>query len=96
MRRQRNMTQMKEQVKTPEEELNKMEISNQSDARFKTLAIGKPKELSEDLSSLKMIQSEMMDTLIKIENNLRGNNITVDEAKNQINDLEHKEEKKKQ
>ena len=27
MRRQRNMAQMKEQIKTPEKELNKMEIS---------------------------------------------------------------------
>ena len=27
MRKQRNMAQMKEQIKTPEEELNKMEIS---------------------------------------------------------------------
>ena len=31
MRRQRNMAQMKEQIKTPEKELNKMEISNLSD-----------------------------------------------------------------
>ena len=37
MRRQRNMTQMKEQIKTLEKELNKMEISNLSDAEFKTL-----------------------------------------------------------
>ena len=29
MRRQRNMTQMKEQIKTPEKELNKMDVSNQ-------------------------------------------------------------------
>ena len=35
MRRQRNMAQMKEQNKTPEKELNKMEISNLSDAEFK-------------------------------------------------------------
>ena len=35
MRRQRNMEQMKEQIKTPEKELNKMEISNLSDAEFK-------------------------------------------------------------
>ena len=28
MRRQRNMAQMKEQIGTPEKELNKMEISN--------------------------------------------------------------------
>ena len=33
------MAQMKEQIKTPEKELNKMEISNLSDAEFKTLVI---------------------------------------------------------
>ena len=32
------MAQMKKQIKTPEKELNKMKISNQSDAEFKTLA----------------------------------------------------------
>ena len=36
MRRQRNMTQMKEQIKSPEKELKEMEISNLSDAEFKT------------------------------------------------------------
>ena len=30
-RRQRNMAQMKEQIKTPEKELNEMEISNLSE-----------------------------------------------------------------
>ena len=39
MRRQRNTTQMKEQIKTPDKELNKMEISHLSDAEFKTLVI---------------------------------------------------------
>ena len=34
-RRQRNMAQMKGQIKTPEKELNKMEINNLSDAEFK-------------------------------------------------------------
>ena len=53
MRRQRNMSQMKEQIKTPEKELNEMEISNLSDAEFKTLFIRMLKELSEDLSSIK-------------------------------------------
>ena len=32
----------------------------------------------------------MKDTLTEIKNNLQGNNSRVDEAKNQINDLEHK------
>ena len=58
------MAQMKEQIKTPEKELNKMEISNLSDAEFKTLVIRTLKELSEDLSSIIKIQSEMKDTLI--------------------------------
>ena len=53
MRRQRNMAQMKEEIKTPEKELNKMEISNLSDAEFKTLVIRMLEELSEDLSSIK-------------------------------------------
>ena len=96
MRRQRNMAQMKEQIKTPEKELNKMEISNLSDTEFKTLVIRMLKELSEDLNSTKEIQSESKQTLTEIKNNLQGNNRRLDEAKNQINDLEHKEAKNNQ
>ena len=84
---------MKEQIKTPEKELNKMEISHLSDAEFKTLVIRMLKELSEDLNSTKQIQSEMKDTLIEIKNNLQGDNSRVNEAKSQINDMEHKEAK---
>ena len=47
-----------------------MEINNLSDVEFKTLVISMLKELSEDLSSVKKIQSEMKDTLIDIKNNL--------------------------
>ena len=53
MRRQRNMAQMKEQIKTPEKELNKMEISNLKDAEFKTLVIRMLKELSVYFNSIK-------------------------------------------
>ena len=49
------MAQMKEQIKTPEKVLNKMEISNLSDAEFKPLIIRMLKELSEDLSSIKNV-----------------------------------------
>ena len=49
------MAQMKEQNKTPEKELNKMEISNLSDAEFKTLVIRMLKEYSEEVSSIKKI-----------------------------------------
>ena len=70
MRRQRNVAQMKEKIVIPEKELNKMEISNQSDAEFKMLVIKMLQELSEDLSSRKKTLSETKDTLIEIKNNL--------------------------
>ena len=92
MRRQRNTANLKEQIKTPKKGLNKMKISNLSDAEFKTLIISMFKELSEDLNSIKKIQSEMKYTLIEIKNNLQENN-RVDEPDNQINDLEHKKAK---
>ena len=84
---------MKEQNKNPRKELKEMETANLSDTEFKTLVIRMLKELSEDLSSIKKIQSETKDTLIEIKNNLQGNNSRVDESKNQINDIEHKEAK---
>ena len=96
MKGQRTMVQIKEQSKTPEKEVNKMEISNPADAKFKTLVIRMLKELSEDLNSIKNTQSEMKDTLVEIKNNLQGNNSRLDETWNQINDLEHKEAKTKQ
>ena len=46
------MAQMKEQLKTPEKELHKVEISNLSDAELKILVIRTLKELSEDLNSI--------------------------------------------
>ena len=63
------MAQIKEQIETLEKELNKMEISSVSDAKFKTLVIRLLKEFSEDLKSLKKILSELKDTLIEIKNN---------------------------
>ena len=70
-----------------------MEISNLSDAEFKTLVIRMLMELSEDLSSIKKTQGEMKVTLIEIKNNLQGNNSRMNEVENQISDLEHKEPK---
>ena len=40
------------------------------------------KEFSEDLNSIRKIQSEMKYALIKIKNNLQGNNSGVDEGEN--------------
>ena len=65
MRRQRDIDQMKVQIKTLKKELNEMEISNLSDAEFKTLVIRMLKELSENLNSIKSTQSETKDTQLK-------------------------------
>ena len=88
------MAQTKEQIKTAEKKkLNKMEISNLTDAQFKSLVITLLKEHSEDVNNIEKIQSEMKDTLIEIKNNLQGNNSRVNKAEDQINDLEHNETK---
>ena len=52
-----------------------MEISNLSDAEFKTLDIRMIKKLIEDLNNIKKIQSEMKDTLIETNSNLQGTTI---------------------
>ena len=44
---------MKEQIKPQEKKLTEMEISNLSDAEFKTQVIRMLKELNEDLNSIK-------------------------------------------
>ena len=67
-----------------------MEIANLSDAEFKTLVIPMLKELIEYSNNIK---EEMKVTLSEIKKNLQKTNIGVDEAENQINNLEHKEGK---
>ena len=87
------MAQMKEQVKIPEKELKKMEMSNLSDAQLKTLVIRMLKELNEHLNSIKKTQAEMKNIVMEIKKNLSGINSRMDEVKNQSNDMEHKKKK---
>ena len=67
--------------------------ANLSDAEFNTLLRRMLKKLSEDLSSIKKIQSETKDTLIETKNNLQGNSSSVNDTKIQINDMEYRGEK---
>ena len=74
-----------------------MEISNLSDAEFKTLVIRMLRELSENFNSIKKgmkviekNQSQVKDTLVKTKNILQRVNSRVDEAENQISILEYK------
>ena len=46
------MAQMKDHIKTPEKELNEIDMSNLSDAELKTLVIRISKELCEGLNSI--------------------------------------------
>ena len=95
MGRERNTVQMKEKIRTPEKELNKMEINNLSNEEFKALFVRMLKVLTEVLSSIIKTQSEMKDALIEIKKTLQGTNSRMDEAEIQINDLKHKEPKSK-
>ena len=63
---------MKEQNKSPEKELNKMEISNRSDSEFKTLVIRMLQELIGYFNNIKKTQTEMKATLNEIKKNLQG------------------------
>ena len=84
------MTQMKEQIKIPEEtELSDEQTANLSDAQFKTLVIGMLTEMVEYghkiEEEVKVIQSE-------VKENVQGTNSEGKETRTQTNDLEQKEE----
>ena len=87
------MAQMKEENKTPEKELWETEITNLSDAEFRTLVIRMLRELIE---YGKRKREEMKATLSEIKKNPQGTNSEEKEARVQINDLGHKEEKNNQ
>ena len=79
------MAQVKEQIKTPEKELNNKEIDNLSDAEFKILVIRKLTELIELGHKMK---EEMKATKSEIQENMQGANSEGKETGTQINDLE--------
>ena len=74
MRTQRNMAQMKDEIKSPEKELNKIEISNLADAEFKILVIRMLKELTGVFNSIRKTQAEMKVTLGGIKKNIQRTN----------------------
>ena len=65
------MAQMKEQNKTPEKELNKIEVANLSDEEFKTLVI---RTLREVIEYSKNIRQEMKAILSEVKENPQGAN----------------------
>ena len=83
------MAQMKEQIKTPEEELSNEEIDNLSDAEFKALLIRMCTEMVEYGCK---IEEKMKVMKSEIKENVQGTNIDRKGTGTQINDLEPKEE----
>ena len=80
---------MKEQIKTPEKEVNGEEIDNLSDAEFKTLVTRILREMIELSHKMK---EEMKATQSEIKQNIQGTKSEGKETRTQINDLEQKEE----
>ena len=83
------MAQMKEQIKTPEKELNDVQIDNPSGAEFKILVIRMLTELIELSHKMK---EEMKAMQSEIKKNIQETNSEGKETGAQINDLEQKEQ----
>ena len=94
---------MKEQYKTPEKQLNEMEISNLPEKEFRIMIvrmiqnlgkrmeakIEKMKEMfNKDLEELKNKQTEVNNTITEMKNTLEGINSRITEAEERISDLE--------
>ena len=97
------MYQMKEQDKTPEKQLNEMEIGNLPEREFRIMVVkmiqdfGKRMEakiekmqemFNKDLEELKNKQTEMNNTITEIKNTLEGINSRIIEAEERISGLE--------
>ena len=78
---------MKEQIKTPEKELGNKEITNQSDAEFKTLVI---RMLTEMVEYGSKIEKKMKVMQSEIKENVQKTNSNGKETLTQINDLEQR------
>ena len=71
MPRQRNMAQMKEQIKSPEKELSNEVIANLSDAKFQTLEI---RMLTEIIAYTRKIKKEAKAMQSETKKNIQGTN----------------------
>ena len=96
------MYQMKEQDKTPEKQLNKMEIGSLPEKEFRIMIVkmyqelGKRREakvekmqemFNKDLEELKNEQTEMNNTITEMKTTLEGINSRITEAEERISDL---------
>ena len=97
------MYQMKEQDKTPEKQLNEVEIGNLPEKEFRIMVVKMIQDLrkrmeakiekmqemfNKHLEELKNKQTEMNNTITEMKNTLEGINSRITEAEEQIIDLQ--------
>ena len=87
---------MKEQQNAPEEELNEREANNLSDIEFRIIIIRILNCMEKRYRNHEKCQSEIKNAILEINNTLGGINSRLDEAENQICDLEDKAEENTQ
>ena len=101
MNRQRNMTQMKEQTRNTEVQINEEEIGKLPENEFRIIIVKLIKNLenkmekmqesiNEDLEELKNKHTETNNTITEIKNTLEGINSRISEAEERISELEDK------
>ena len=103
MKRQRAMYQMKEQDKTPEKQLNEVEIGNLPEKEFRIMRVKMIQDLekrmeanieknqekfNKDLEELKNKQTEMNNTITEMKTTVEGINSRITEVEELISDLE--------
>ena len=99
MKRQRNTTQMKEQTRNTEVQINEEEIGKLPENEFRIMVVKMIKNLenkmekmqesiNKDLEELKNKHTETNNTLMEIKNTLEGINSRISEAEEQISELE--------
>ena len=103
MKRQRTLYQMKKQDKTPEKQLNEVEIGKLREKEFRIMIVKMIQDLrkrmkakiekiqemfNKDLEELKNKQTEMNNMITEMKNTLEGINSRITEAEERISDLE--------
>ena len=98
MKRQRAMYQMKEQEKTPEKQLNEVEIGNLPEKEFRIMMVKMIQDLgirmekiketfNKNLEELKSKQTTTNNTITEMKNTLEGINSRITKAEKQISEL---------
>ena len=101
MKRQRNITQMKEQTRNTEVQINEEEIGKPPEKEFRIMIVkmiknleNKMEEMQEsinkELEELKNKQTDTNNTITEIKNTLDGINPRISEAEGRISELEDK------